>query len=169
VSDILIPLEIWARVAFVYGLLLIVLRVIGRREMKQITPMDLLAMLLVTRAIGESAMVGAHKDMWWETFAAASLLCMAWLVGHVAFRWRRAEIVINGRTQDLIDRGRVADDVLRRNEITDADLRRALHKHGLTGVEDVAHAWLEPDGEITIVSFTDLADAQEHRPRRQSA
>lgn len=168
-SVVLTALEIWARVACVYGVLLIVLRVIGRREMKQITPMDLLAMLLVTRAIGENAMVGAHKGLAWETFAAASLLCMAWLVGHVAFKSRRAELVINGRAQDLIDHGRVVDDVLRRNEITDTDLRRALHKHGLVRVEDVAHAWLEPDGEITMVSFTDLADAQEHRPGRQSA
>jgi uncharacterized membrane protein YcaP (DUF421 family) len=165
-SSLLVPVEIVGRVTLVYGVLLAVVRLIGRRELKQMTPMDLLAMLLVTRAIGEGAMVGAHRSLVAELFAASALLGVMWLTGKIVFRSRRAETVINGHAEVLIAHGRLDPAVLRRNAITDEDLRLALHKHGLTSVSDVARAWLEANGEITMVSFTELIDATEHRPRR---
>jgi uncharacterized membrane protein YcaP (DUF421 family) len=159
-------LEVIGRVVLVYVVLLAALRLSGRREMAQLTPMDLLTMLLVARAVGDS-MVGDHKGLPGGLLAGTTLLALAWLTGRIVFRSRRAERVINGHASVLIDRGHVHAHVLRDSQITDQDLRIALHKHGVTRVEDVARAWLEPDGEITMVTFTDLADAAEHRPRHE--
>jgi uncharacterized membrane protein YcaP (DUF421 family) len=164
VSIALTAVEILGRVTFVYGVLLIVLRCAGRREMRQINPMDLLAMILITRAIGESAMVGSHKDILSETYAASLLIVLAALTRKLTVRSRTAQAFLGGKQELLIDRGRLRADVLRANELTDLDVRHALHEHGLKAVADVARAWIEPDGEITVLTWTDVADAEEHRP-----
>ncbi|HTJ45163.1 MAG TPA: YetF domain-containing protein, partial [Kofleriaceae bacterium] len=155
--------EIIGRVTFVYAVLLIVVRVAARRELRQITPIDLLAILLVTRAIGETAMVGDHRGLIPETFAASVLIVLAVLTRRVSFFSRRAEQMLNGTCDLLIDRGHLRADVLRHNHLTDADVRHALHEHGCQHVRDVAKAWIEQDGEITILSWTKLDQAQEHR------
>jgi uncharacterized membrane protein YcaP (DUF421 family) len=164
VSIALTAVEILGRVTFVYAVLLIVLRCAGRREMRQINPMDLLAMILITRAIGESAMVGEHKSIWAETYAASLLIVLAALTRKLTFHSHKAQRFLDGKQQLLIDRGRVRAEVLRSNELTDLDVRHALHAHGVQSVADVARAWIEPDGEITILTWTDVADAEEHRP-----
>lgn len=150
-SIALTTVEILGRVTFVYVVLLIVLRCAGRREMRQINPMDLLAMILITRAIGESAMVGEHKDLVWETYAASLLIVLAALTRKLTFHSRKAEAILDGKQEILIDRGRLRADVLRANQLTDLDVRHALHEHGVQAVEEVERAWIEPDGEITMV------------------
>jgi uncharacterized membrane protein YcaP (DUF421 family) len=154
--------EILGRVSLVYLALLAMMRIAGRREFSQMTPMDILVMLLVSRAVGD-AMVGPHHGLAGGLVAAGCLFLVATAVTHVAYRWRAAERVVEGRADLLIRDGHVDARVLRHHRITEAILRQTLHEHGLERVEDVARAYVESDGVITMVSRVDVRDAREAR------
>jgi uncharacterized membrane protein YcaP (DUF421 family) len=69
----------------------------------------------------------------------------------VTFRWRAAENFIQGKRAVLIRHGKVMEDVLRKERITDQQLSTALHQEGIEAVSQVKMAYVEPSGDITII------------------
>lgn len=89
--------------------------------------------------------------------AASTLMALSVGSGVLAFRSRRARRVIDGKTSVLIRNGRV-NEVLRAERITSDDLHAKLHQHGLMSVSAVAYAFIEADGDITIIKKKDVED-----------
>jgi len=162
---LLIALEIVGRVAVVYGVLLIALRVGGRRELAELSPMDLLTMLLISETVSD-ALTGEHDGLAGGLTAAVALIAISFLASWISFRSRRAERVISGDAAVLIADGQLDPEVRRKHHISDDVLGTALHEAGVLEVADVARAFIEPDGAITVVTWTDVAEAAEHRKRR---
>lgn len=142
--------EIALRALLIYTALLVMLRLADRRDLAQMTPMDMLLLLLLSEAVSP-ALTGGDDSVAGGLVAAAVLLVCA-----VALRWmahysRRAEVALEGRELVLIRDGRVRQDVLRDQRMTDQELRTVLHEHGLQRVDQVAVAFIEPSGDITVI------------------
>ena len=163
-------LEIVARVAFVYVACIVLLRVSGRREMSELSQMDLLVMLLISETVSP-ALTGGDDSATGGAIAATTLLALYVLTGYLAFRFRRFERLAQGSAAVLIEDGRIRSDVLHRFRITDDDLRTTLHQHGILHMAEVKRAFVEPDGEITVIKKKDYEEAQpiiqRERPQRQ--
>src|SRR5688500_7317195 len=129
-------LEIIARVALVYVACMVLLRVSGRREMSDMSPMDLLAMLLVSETVSP-ALTGGDETVTGGVIAASMLFALCVSTGWLAFRYRRAETLLQGHAAVLIEDGRVRSEVMNKYRISDDDLRTALHTQGLLEVRDV--------------------------------
>lgn len=142
-------LEIAGRVAAVYVACMVLLR-ITRREMSELGPMDMLTMLLLSETVSP-ALTGGDDSLAGGLVAAASLMALCTLSEMIAFRSRRAEKVIQGTAVVLIDNGKVDAKVMRRFRITDEDLHATLHEKGLLRVDQVKRAFVEADGQITLV------------------
>lgn len=145
-------LEIIARVAVVYVACIVLLRVSGRREMANMTPMDFLAMLLVSETVSP-ALTGGDQSITGGLIAAAVLFALSVASSWLAFRSRRVESVLQGHAAILIEDGHVRPHVMEKFRISDEDLRTALHLRGVLDVSDVGRAYVEPDGEITIIKM----------------
>jgi uncharacterized membrane protein YcaP (DUF421 family) len=143
-------LSVMVRVAVVYFVLLFLMRASGRRTMSDVTPMDIMVMLLVSETVSP-ALTAGDDSLTVGLAAAATLIGIATATSFLVFRSRRAEQLISGSTQLLIKDGRVDADVLRRYRITDEDLDMALHQGGVLHVGEVRRAYVEADGEITVV------------------
>lgn len=157
------PLETLAgiagRVVVVYVALLAMLRVSGRRELAELTPMELLTMLLVSETVSP-ALTGGDDSLVGGLVAAGTLILLTVLSSVLVFRSRRAERVIEGKASVLIRHGRVDEAVLRSERITSDELHATLHQHGVLHVRDVAYAFIESDGDITIIKEKDLAESR---------
>lgn len=153
-------LEILARVAIIYVGCFTLLRVSGRREMSELGPMDLLTMLLLSEVVSP-ALTGGDETVTGGMIAAAALIALGVLTSWLSVRSKRMDAILQGTAKLLIREGKVSASVMRSERITDADLRTALHQHGLMNVGDVARAFVEPDGEITIVKREDLESSRE--------
>ncbi len=158
-------LEIAGRVVVVYVALLIMLRLAGRREMTQLTPIDLLTILLISETVSP-ALTGDDSSLGTGLFAAAVLLVAAVGVSWLTFRHRRLDRALEGKALVLVDRGKLRGEVMREQRITDQQLRTALHEHGLLHVDQVAKAFVEPDGNITIIKKDDLPRRDDGRTER---
>jgi uncharacterized membrane protein YcaP (DUF421 family) len=160
-------LGVVARVAIIYGALLFMLRASGRRTMSDVTPMDIMVMLLVSETVSP-ALTAGDDSVTVGLAAAATLVAIATATSYLVFRSRKAESVISGRTALLVRDGKVDTDVLHRYRITDEDLRMALHQNGLAHVADVGRAYVEADGEITIVKAKDLEESKARQQQHQA-
>lgn len=162
-------LEIIARVAIIYIACMVLLRISGRREMSELGPMDLLTMLLLSETVSP-ALTGGDESLSGALAAAAVLMALTVATSWLVRRSRLANRIIEGEAVVLIEDGRVRPAVLQKFQITDEDLRAALHMQGLLHVGDVARAFVESDGKITIVKRSDheasMARTHRHPPPR---
>lgn len=143
-------LGIAARTGVVYLALLVGLRLTGKRQVGQLTPFDLLLLLLLANAV-QNAMTGPDTSVAGGLVAAATLFVVNAGVAWTARRSRRAERLVEGTATLLIRHGRTLDANLAREEITREDLLRALREHGVDRVEDVRSAILEVDGTVSVL------------------
>jgi uncharacterized membrane protein YcaP (DUF421 family) len=143
--------EIVLRVTLVYGALIVLMRVIaGRREIGQLTPLDLLGMLLLSETVSP-VFTRADDSLPAGLVAAATLLVLSALVGRLTHASRRAERWIDGEPVPLIEHGRIDARQCARHRITQQELEAALRKQGVLDADRVQLAMLEPDGTISVV------------------
>jgi len=143
-------LEIAGRVALIYIALLAMLRVTGRRELAELSPIELLTMLLLSETVSP-ALTGGDDTVVGALVAAGTLMLLTVASSALVFRSKVARRVIEGTPVVLISHGRVHEDVLRAERLTDQELREKLHQNGVLTVKDVAYAFIEADGDITII------------------
>ena len=143
-------LEIVARVLLVYFALLLMVRLSGKREIGELGPMDLLAMLLLSETVSP-ALTRQDTSISAGLTAAATLLTATFVVDWVTHRSGAVERWIEGRPLVVIEHGRVRHALLKRLRISDEELATALREQGLEAPADVLKAVVETTGRITVI------------------
>lgn len=150
-------LELIVRAAVVYGFLLVLLRVTGKRQVGQLAPFDLVLLLVLSNAL-QNAMMGNDTTVVGGFVSATTLVALNSLVAVVTYRNKRAEALIEGHPQVLIHNGKLYEQIMSRARITHHELNAALRRAGCTCVEDVHYAVLENNGAISVVPRTTQAE-----------
>ena len=143
--------EFVLRGLLVYGFLLIMLRLTGKRQVGQLAPFDLVLLLVLSNAVQNSMSAGDN------TVAAgfilvATLLAVNGLLSWFTWKSKRAETFLEGRPQILIHSGAVDEAMLASERITHHELMAAVRQAGLTDVADVRVAILETNGRINVIA-----------------
>jgi uncharacterized membrane protein YcaP (DUF421 family) len=153
------------RTAVVYAAILVGLRLAGKREMGQMTPFDLVVLLLLSNSV-QNAMVGPDSSLVGGLVAAAVLLVLNKVVSRFASKNRTLGGLVKGHSRLLVNRGILVQKNLDDEGITRDELMQALREHGVATVEDVRLAVLEIDGTISVLKNEDVTgDTQ--RPHRR--
>ena len=142
--------QIVVRSAVVYGFLLIVLRLMGKRQIGQLAPFDLVLILVLSNAV-QNAMNGGDNSVFGGLVSASTLFALNSAVGVVTSRSKRAEALIEGHPLVLIHNGKLYDAMLKRANITRHELNSALRQAGCGCVDEVQYAVLENNGAISVV------------------
>ena len=143
-------LEIVVRVAVLYTALVVLVRLGGKREIGQLGPLDLLAMLILSETVSP-ALTAEDASIPAALTAAATLLALTAAMGRLAYHSRRVERWMEGRPIELVRDGRLSEEAARSQRVTRQELDTALRKHGVDTLAEVRRAVVEPNGEITIV------------------
>lgn len=138
------------RTAVVYLVILIGLRLAGKREIGQMTVFDLVVLLLIANAV-QNAMVGPDTSLTGGVLAALVLLALNWGVARLRLRWPRLRHLVEGSPTLLVLHGETIPDHLQREGLDIETLQAALREHGIADVSDVEMAVLEIDGSISVV------------------
>ena len=142
--------EFILRAVVVYVVVLGMVRLSGKRPLGQITPFDVLLVVLLGNAV-QNALLGTDTSLGGGLLLAATLILLNYGVGWVSTRSRRIERLVEGEPVVIARDGRLFDAVLRREQVTRADFEAAMRQQGCLGVEDVELALLEINGHITII------------------
>ena len=154
-------LSIVARTLIVYVALLAGLRLAGKRELGQMTPFDLVVILLISNAV-QNAMVGPDTSVTGGLIAAGVLVSVNYGMALARERLPLLRRAVEGTPTLLINDGRFVPEHLRREGLEEDEVLMAIREHGVADVKDVRMAVLETDGSISIVPV----DAGAMRTRR---
>ena len=142
--------ELVVRAAIVYGFLLVLLRLTGKRQVGQLAPFDLVLLLVLSNAV-QNSMNAGDNSLVGGLVSATTLIALNHLVGLATFRSKRLERLVEGRPQVLIHNGRVFEDVMDAARLTHHELDAALRRGGCACANDVHLAVLETNGSISVV------------------
>ncbi len=149
------------RPAVVYAVLVILLRIFGKRELAQLNPFDLVVLLSLSNTV-QNAIIGEDNSVTGGLIGAATLLTVNYLVVRFLFRHRRLDQLLEGKPATLIENGRVQRSVLARELLTHSELLTVLHRQGFANVKDVERCVLEPGGTFFIRGRTPPAEDRRH-------
>lgn len=143
-------LEIALRAAIVYLVVLVGIRLTGKREIGQMTTFDLVLLLLIANAV-QNAMTGPDTSVTGGLVAAITLLAMNFLITLAVWRHQRLRHLVEGTPTLLIHSGAILFKNLDNQKVTVEELDQALREHGVENVENVSQAVLEIDGSISVL------------------
>ncbi len=142
--------EFILRAVVVYVVVLGMVRLSGKRPLGQITPFDVLLVVLLGNAV-QNALLGTDTSLGGGLLLAATLILLNYGVGWVSTRSRRIERLVEGEPVVIARDGRLFDAVLRREQVTRADFEAAMRQQGQLDILHAQAALLEINGHITII------------------
>lgn len=143
-------LAIAGKTVIIYLFLVFGLRLLGKRELGQMTVYDLVLIIVLANSV-QNAMLGNDNTLGGGLVAAITLLLLNRLFTLLLLRSPRFERRMVGEPQVIISDGHVSRDRLAREGIAREQVMAALREHGLERIEDVRLGVLEVDGTISIV------------------
>jgi len=141
--------ELLLRGAAVYLMVLLLLRLSGKRQVGDLTPFDLVLLLLISEG-ASNAIRADENSLTGAALAIAAMLAVNWAMSRLGVRSKRFDRLVEGRPRFLIRNGLVDYDALKREAITHNDLLIALRQHDCFSPHEAAYAVLETDGSISV-------------------
>ena len=148
-------LEILLRTAIIYFVVLIGIRIAGKREVGQMTPFDLVLLLLIANAV-QNAMTGPDTSVTGGLVAALTLLTLNGIVTATVRGNRRLRRMVQGSPTLLIHSGHIQHVNMEHEHLSCDELFQALREHGISTVEEVHLAVLEIDGSISVLKKEEM-------------
>lgn len=143
-------MDLVLRTAVIFLFILVVTRVIGRRELSSLEPFDLIILVV----IGDLVQQGVTQDDYSVTGAiivVSTLALLTVFVSYVSFRVPPIRPLLDGEPVVLVENGQPIDRNLRRERITPGELRAAARLQGIATLQKVRFAVLETNGQISFI------------------
>jgi len=129
-------LEKLLRPIIVYVVLVLLLRLFGKRELAQLNPFDLVVLLSLSNVV-QNAFIGEDNSITGGIVGAFSLLGINWFVARVLFRSPRLTRLLEGRATILIRDGRLDKRAMERETLTREELLEVIHRQGFEDFDQI--------------------------------
>lgn len=150
ILDIPIPiLEKIVRAVLVYFLLILMLRLFGKRELAQLNPFDLIVLLTLSNTL-QNAIIGEDNSVTGGVLGAVSLLLANYVVVRIMFRYPRLDKLFGGSPAVLIEDGTPNTAALAEELMTVRELRLAANRQGIDDLREISRGELEPNGTFSF-------------------
>jgi uncharacterized membrane protein YcaP (DUF421 family) len=140
------------RPLIVYFFLLGAFKIAGKRELGQLTPFDLVVLLTISNVL-QNAMIGNDNSLGGGLIGAMTLLSANGILARLAARYGAVSRLFEDEPTVLIEDGIIRYDNLKKEVMTEMELKRSIRKHDLdpeTDLPRIHRALLESDGTVTI-------------------
>jgi uncharacterized membrane protein YcaP (DUF421 family) len=144
-------MDIVLRTVFVFFLILVITRAVGRRELSSMEPFDLILLVV----IGDLVQQGVTQSDYSLTGATTVIVTMAGLVvgtAYLSFRVKRLRPLLEGEPVLLIAGGRLLERNLHRQRMTVEELRAEARQQSIGSLDDIRYAVLETNGKLSFIA-----------------
>ncbi len=141
--------ELVLRALATYVFMIVLLRATGKRQVGQLTPFDLILLMLLSNAV-QSCINGGDNSLVGGFISATALVAANHTLSYLTWRGKRVAAWVEGRPRVLVHNGRVFTDVMHKERLTQHELDAALRAAGVAGIEQVHFAILENNGRISV-------------------
>jgi uncharacterized membrane protein YcaP (DUF421 family) len=143
-------MDIALRALFLYAFVILVMRVIGRRELSSLSAVDLVLLIV----LGDAIQQGLTQDDYSVTGAVIAVTTIAAVqVGssYLGFRSRRARKVLEGEPIVIVQDGKLIDKNLKRERMTSDEVAEEMRMQQIASFDEVQWAIVENNGQISFV------------------
>ena len=147
-------LELLIRVVLVYGFILFLLRISGKRQLGQLSAIEFVSILLISNAV-QYAMNAGDNSLVGGLVLAAGLVVLSTITSILSYRYKSVRHLVEGTPTIVIRHGKILTQCLKRERITLDELKVMLRRQGLHHSEEIELAILESDGTLTIQKMGD--------------
>ncbi len=138
------------RAIFLYIVVLIVMRLMGKREIGQLQPFEL-AISIMIADLAATPMTESGIPITNGIMPILGLLVMHLIISMINIKSRKAREIICGKPSLLIFRGKIDQKILKRERFTINELEERLRDNNIFNIGDVEYAILETSGQVTVI------------------
>ena len=157
------------RATVIYGFLLVVLRVLGKRTVGNATAFDFMVALILGEVVDEP--IYGDVPLVQALIVIVVIAGWHWVNSWLSARSVRFDHLAGGAPAVLVRRGVIDRTQLRREHLNENELWSLIRLQGVDRLEDIERATLEPDGKLSVIKTEDARELQRRdlAPREQAA
>jgi uncharacterized membrane protein YcaP (DUF421 family) len=144
-------MDLVLRAIFLYFFVFLITRVIGRRELSQLAPFDIILLIVA----GDAIQQGLTQDDYSITGAVlvvGTFAVLQLLTSYASFRFVRLRPILEGEPIVIIQNGKLLDRNLKRERLTEDEVLEEARQQQITSLDDVEWAVLENSGKISFIA-----------------
>ena len=154
-------LEKLLRPVIVYLVLVVLLRLFGKRELAQLNPFDLVVLLSLSNTV-QNAIIGDDNSITGGIIGAFGLLAINWLVVRTLYSSPKLTRMMEGRSTVLIKEGKIDLNALKHESLTHEELMEVIHRQGFEHLNQVRRCELEPNGSFYVEAIEPSPTERQH-------
>ncbi|MEB9682278.1 hypothetical protein BK742_32030 [Bacillus thuringiensis serovar pingluonsis] len=142
-------LSVIGRTMLLYIIILIIFRLMGKREIGELSVLDLVVFIM----LGEMAVVAIEntdKSLWHQLVPMVFLMCIQIMLSVISLKFQRFRHLIEGEPAIIINAGKIDEKKMRNQRYNIDDLMMQLREQGVGDIRDVEYAILEPSGKLSV-------------------
>jgi uncharacterized membrane protein YcaP (DUF421 family) len=139
------------RTVFVFVLIFVITRAVGRRELSSMEPFDMI-LLVVMGDLVQQGVTQSDYSLTGATTVISTIALLTVFTAWLSYRVRRLRPVLEGEPVVLVVDGRVLERNLRRERMTTEELEAEARLQQVGALDDVRFAVLETNGKISFAS-----------------
>jgi uncharacterized membrane protein YcaP (DUF421 family) len=144
------PLELVVRGTAMYLFLFLLFRVVIKRRVGSVGMADILVLVIVADA-AQNGMSGEYRSVSEAFILVGTIIAWNMLIDWLTYAVPALQKLLEPPPLVLIDNGRVLWRHLRHEFISEEELKTKLREHGVTDPSEVEKAYIEPDGQVTVL------------------
>ncbi len=142
-------LEIMGRTGLIYLIILFVFRIMGKREIGELSLLDLIVFMMMAD-IAVIAIENPNDGMWKSILPIATLSVIQIMFAFIALKWPVFRKLVDGKPSIIIHEGRIDKNAMRKLRYNFDDLLMQLRNEQVEKMSDVEYAIFEPSGKLSI-------------------
>lgn len=143
-------MDIVLRAAFAYVFIVFVLRVMGRRELSDLAPQDLV-LLVVLGDLIQNGVTQSDMSITGVTIAISTFVLMTVFSSYLGFKSKRARRVLQGEPLIVVQDGKVIERNLKEERLTLDDIMEEARGNEIEDLDEVKFAVVEPGGKMSFL------------------
>ncbi len=143
-------MEIVIRATCMFAVLFLLLRLLGKRELGQMTPFELVTLVVLGDLI-QQGVTQTDFSLTGATLAIATFAFWGVALSWVSYLFPRAERALEGEALVLVRNGELIEKNMRRDRITRREVESEMRLAGILSMQDVAWALIEPNGKMSFI------------------
>lgn len=161
-------METVIRVVLIYLAILFGLRILGKREFGQLSPLELITLLLIPELVAQALV---REDFLFTNamIALTTLFSLVFITSLLRYKFSYVEKLVSGEPSILVSHGKFVEDNLNKERVDAAEIFGAMHESGLYRLEQVKWAILETDGKFSIIPKDEDQNSALNKPKEELA
>lgn len=143
-------LTMFFRTVIVYIIIFTLLRLMGKREVAQLSTFDLVVAIMMAE-VSVLTIEDEGMPLYLGAIPLVTLFFLQILTSGISIKSRKLRVIVEGKPAILIDKGRIKEKELKSARININDLISQLRQKNVHNISEVEYAILEPSGQLSVI------------------